>query len=522
MPRWREIAPAVVVIVVGLGARLAWLAATHYTFEDAFITFQFARRIATGHGFVYNIGEPIYGTTTPLFALLLAGWLRVFPDNVVAGARLIDLLGCAGGFALTWAVLSKAGVSVRGRVCALALLAVSDKLWRFDTGGMETPLLLLFMMAALYAHLRGWPVRAGLAAGLLLFTRVDLAAWVAALVLWQLWRMKRVPGRFIASTVLTYAPWLVFATLQLGSAIPYTITAKWVHYRMGIASSLGRSAAELSAWISPFGAYGIATGWQVGLAAGTLLLAAWGVRETLARPGLEVLWIFVLLEAAHIVLTGATFEERYFVPLLSTTLVLAGLGLAATVGWLSRHGPARAVWSLAAAAGCAVAVFSAGLSAPHYRDVQLFRHERSLTAVGTWLHTHTPRGASVLLEPLGYAGYVADRRMIDEVGLVSPLVVQLGRRTFTADSVDSVAFSRVLLSKIRPDYFATHCDDALRVFSRSSPEHDLLTLYSRQAVINPMNFDPGGSSASDLARHSCYEIWGRSQPEQGRSLGPGS
>lgn len=153
MPRWREIAPAVVVIVVGLGARLAWLAATHYTFEDAFITFQFARRIATGHGFVYNIGEPIYGTTTPLFALLLAGWLRVFPDNVVAGARLIDLLGCAGGFALTWAVLSKAGVSVRGRVCALALLAVSDKLWRFDTGGMETPLLLLFMMAALYAHL---------------------------------------------------------------------------------------------------------------------------------------------------------------------------------------------------------------------------------------------------------------------------------------------------------------------------------------------------------------------------------
>jgi hypothetical protein len=508
--RWREVAPAAAVIVAGLGARLAWLAATNYTFEDAFITFQFAKRLAAGQGFVYNTGEPIYGTTTPLLALLLAGWFEVFPDNVVAGARLLDLLASAGGLALTWAVLSEVGVAARGRVCALALLAVSDKLWLFDTGGMETPLLFCFMMAALYAHLRGWPVRAGFFSGLLLWTRVDLVAWPAALVLGCLWRRKPLPGRFLASTALTYLPWLVFATLRFGSATPHTITAKWVHYQMGIASSLTRSARDLFAWISPFGAYEIAPVWQIGLAGGTLLLAAWGALETSARPGLEVFWIFVLLEAALIVLTGATFEERYFVPMLSTTLVLAGFGLAAMVSRLSGDLRSRAVRTAAAAAGCAGAVFFAAHSAPHYRDVQAYRHERSLMAIGKWLNAHTPRAASVLLEPLGYAGYLADRRMIDEVGLVSPQVVQLGRQKFSGDSVE---FSRVLLSKLQPDYFVTHCDDALRVFSRSPSEHDIQPHYSRQAVFNPMNFDPGESPARDIARRSCYEIWGGNRPE---------
>lgn len=507
--RWREVAPAAAVIVAGLGARLAWLATTNYTFEDAFITFQFAKRLAAGQGFVYNTGEPIYGTTTPLFALLLAGWLQVFPDNVVAGARLLDLFASAGGLALTWAVLSKIGVALRGRLCALALLVVSDKLWLFDTGGMETPLLFCFMMAALNAHLRGWPVRAGFAAGLLLWTRVDLVTWPAALVLGYLWRRKRLPGRFIASTALTYLPWLVFATLRFGSVTPHTITAKWVHYQMGIASSLGRSAGDLFAWISPFGAYGIAPVWRIGLAGGTLLLAAWGALETSTRPRLEVLWVFVLVEATRIVLTGATFEERYFVPMLSTTLVLAGVGLAVMVSRLSDLRP-RAVWSVAVAAGCAGAVFFAAHSAPHYRDVQLYRHERSLMAIGKWLNTHTPRAASVLLEPLGYAGYFADRRMIDEVGLVSPQVVQLGRQKFSGDSVE---FSRVLLSRIQPNYFVAHCDDALRVFSRSPAEHDIQTHYSRQAVFNPMNFDPRESPARDIARRTCYEIWGGNRPE---------
>ena len=508
-PGWRNVTPAVALVLAALGARLAWLAVTNYTFEDAFITFQFARRLAEGLGFVYNPGEPIYGTTTPLFALLLAGWLKVFPGAVVAGARVFGLLSCAGGLAFTWGALREAGVASRPRICALALLAASDKLWRFDTGGMETPLLFCLMMAALYAQLRGWPVRAGVAAGLLLWTRVDSALWLAALVLAYLRERRRLPLGFVASSALTYAPWLVFASLRFGSVVPHTVTAKWVHYQMGIATSLSRSAGELFAWISPFGAWEIPAFWQIALAGATLLLAAWGARKASEKPGLSALWIFGLLEATRIVLVGATFEQRYFVPVLSTTLVLAGLGLAALLGRLADALHAPGLWAAAAAAACAAAVFFAARGAPRFRESQSLGHERSLKAIGRWIDSHAPREASVLLEPLGYAGYFANRRMIDEVGLVSPQVLRLARQNF---SRDSILFSRLLLSEIRPDYFVVHCDDAPRVFSGASGPV-LGDRYSRKAVINPANFDPGEPLASDpSAWGHCYEIWARSLP----------
>jgi hypothetical protein len=48
-------------------------------YDDPYITYRYARNIATGQGFVYNPGERVLSTTTPLFTLLLAG---LFPSGV--------------------------------------------------------------------------------------------------------------------------------------------------------------------------------------------------------------------------------------------------------------------------------------------------------------------------------------------------------------------------------------------------------------------------------------------------------
>ena len=39
--------------------------------DDAFITYRYARNIASGQGFVFNPGERLLGTTTPLYTLSL-------------------------------------------------------------------------------------------------------------------------------------------------------------------------------------------------------------------------------------------------------------------------------------------------------------------------------------------------------------------------------------------------------------------------------------------------------------------
>ena len=40
--------------------------------DDAYITFRYARNLLRGYGLVFNPGEHVLGTTTPLYALLMA------------------------------------------------------------------------------------------------------------------------------------------------------------------------------------------------------------------------------------------------------------------------------------------------------------------------------------------------------------------------------------------------------------------------------------------------------------------
>ena len=63
-----------IVSAFGLGMGL-WARAV--ILDDAMITFRVAENLAYGRGFVYNPGEYVQVTTTPLYTMLLAGgsWL---------------------------------------------------------------------------------------------------------------------------------------------------------------------------------------------------------------------------------------------------------------------------------------------------------------------------------------------------------------------------------------------------------------------------------------------------------------
>lgn len=48
-----------------------------FPLDDAWIHFQFARNLASGHGFAYNPDVPVAGSTAPLWTLLLAGMFKI-------------------------------------------------------------------------------------------------------------------------------------------------------------------------------------------------------------------------------------------------------------------------------------------------------------------------------------------------------------------------------------------------------------------------------------------------------------
>src|SRR5947207_2165113 len=85
--RWER---AGLVLAFVLCAALAWPLRDYVT-DDTFIHLQYARHVAHGEGFVFNPGERVYGSTSPLWVLLLAGGMRLGFDGL-AVAKVLGAL----------------------------------------------------------------------------------------------------------------------------------------------------------------------------------------------------------------------------------------------------------------------------------------------------------------------------------------------------------------------------------------------------------------------------------------------
>lgn len=557
--------PIAAAIAFAVITRLGFILYTHYTAEDAFITFQFSRRIADGLGFVYNPGEPIYGTTTPLFTLLLAGWMKVFSEPRL-GAWLLDLAAFAGTMIFTAISLQKLGVSRTRQCLVIFLFALSSRFWSADVGGMETPLVLLFMAASWYAIIVGSYRWAGILAGLLLWTRVDLAIWVMILAFPAFKKKWQTGFTYLLITAIVYLPWLFYAALVFGSPIPNTITAKAIAY----------SATEINSILSHFmvlfrlfslSDLAIELFKLTNLISGCMVVfAAWTIFNFRKNAPILLLVLFILVDGAVLVLYRTTYFLRYFVPLLWAFAILSGLSfgeawekvrdrdliihlllsvalptgivaffslglfyaapLAYLEGFLDYvlyvwlgifvlfmaigfiYYFQKKVWIPAFVGKISLGIFLLLLALLGFENARLVkfmqvnRHENSLTQIGLWINQNTPLDSTVMLEPLGYIGYYADRFMLDEVGLVTPRIVSLKARGIRRTE----EYYRIL----QPDYVIVHCDD-----SRTMQDKGLGVLvsdYRCQVSINPLDYNPSDddhSAEGIFARNACYEIWMR-------------
>src|SRR5690349_3635131 len=124
--------------------------------DDAYLTLRDARNVAHGAGVVYNAGEPVLGTTTPLFALLhgalgaVVGAERIPFDAVMVNA-IADVLAF---LLLTFWVAEAADSTVVGFVAGAAY-AFAPRAIEYSSGGMEAPIYTLLILLALREAVRG-------------------------------------------------------------------------------------------------------------------------------------------------------------------------------------------------------------------------------------------------------------------------------------------------------------------------------------------------------------------------------
>jgi hypothetical protein len=156
----------------------------------------------------------------------------------------------------------------------------------------------------------------------------------------------------------------------------------------------------------------------------------------------------------------------------------------------------RLIYLVFAVGLIALQVHSGILFAQEIRDQQTYRHDGALKAMGLWLKENTDPASIVLLEPLGYVGYYSERTMLDEVGLVTPAVVELKRQRIGAEHYAEI---------FQPDYLIVHCDDTIRI----PPPSETGLGYELAVTFDPLEYKRSPLNSSDLPWRSCYEIWAK-------------
>lgn len=445
-------------------------------YDDAYITYRYADNLRNGWGLLYNPGEWVLGTTTPLFALLLGGLGLLVHDLEWLG----HWLGILCWIGAAWAIAALLWQDKRpvAAIIAPLLLALQGAL--LHSVGMETPLLVLLMLAVAWAWLGGRNKTAVVLAALLLLTRQDSFIWLLFLGL-EIWRReRRLPWREGVFTVLLTLPWFLFAFWRYGSPLPNSAFAK-----------VGQT--NLMA-VPDFPSF-----WEGLLQEATL---SWSLRvifallfglvpviwQWVSRPERPYWWVaaWLVVYILFYSLIGVVIFPWYFVP------ALAGLVLFMAVGfglWLGDQGGWRQSGILsrrvAPVAGLVVLIALLGVQLQDILPAATIEqgYQPAYVPAGQWLADNTALDDEVATIEIGVIGYRSQRPILDTMGLVTADMTthQLGWR-------ETLVYA---LSAHRPDYAVTlpntAWDDVVTAwwFNRDytpAAAFDNVTLYARHPL----------------------------------------
>jgi hypothetical protein len=404
--------PAAATLVVGILALAVGLLATlredHY--DDAFITYVFARNLAAGHGMVWTPGGPVFwGPTSLVYTLLLAGAARC-GLALPATSAVLGALSWAAASATLVPILWRAAPRVAigaGLLCAFSLLPVHL------SPGMESGLFTAIVLAAIALQQAGRPRTAAVVAAIAVFVRPEavlLLALLGAAALAtgddtsrpSLSRRCLAAARAMAPGLTVLALGLAAAQATLGTTFPESIRAKLAYgcYISGCFSppGFGRLLAQHTSL--PYAIF-------VGVA------AAGGLAVLLVRRQQgRFLFLWLLLQGAAFTVGHAPDSPWYYAPLVP--LLFAALASLATL----RAGLLPL---------CVAFVWTASASVAHIREDPFGSHtvwnQEKRQLAGELAVQARDRGIaepSILAFEVGFLGWVFDGRVDDLLGLVTP------------------------------------------------------------------------------------------------------
>lgn len=419
--RFRFQAAALVAIVPGYVAHFRLLDARIQ--DDAYISFRYARHLATGQGLVWNLGERVEGYTNFLWTLLMAIPLAVSDKvNPMQFARAVSSFSGYATIIVSFLLVRHLLPKTRTLpLLAPVFLAGSWPLAINTMTGLETVFFGALLLIATFLLIReqddtryqGSSIVYALAA----LTRpeaIGLFALTLLLIGWHHRHGGKPAKEYLVRLGLPFAAIVgaheVFRLGYYGELVPNTYFAKF-------GAALPAGMPTRSSYLLDFFFYNATS--PVGITL-LMIIPLIGFKRRDLRT--KVILLAALYGVVNVLVSGADFMIgfRYLVPYAPFFLVAGTLGLSA--------GFDRALTKktkLGFEFGFfAFFLFIGYAGYRHSRDkLQSFEQLRhvvnadSNTALGKWLAESLPKDAVIVARDIGEIGYLSDLPIIDMTGL---------------------------------------------------------------------------------------------------------
>ncbi len=444
-----------------------------FPLDDAWIHAQFARNLAVGHGFSYNPGVPVSGSTAPLWTLLTAAGYVVTGASVLTGKLLgVVFLGLSVGF--VYALVRHITDDAREALFAAIVTGTLPRLVWASLSGMEVTLAVTLTLAGVMAHIlynRPGDRRQHLAAvlfGLATLTRPECAVFFVAAVI----------DRFLASTLIRWrevatrdwllpvvlhilvflavvAPFVVFSRRFGIGLLPNTAYAKALLWGRGLIAAVTRGdTTELirSFSVRPYDYLLSFLRESLNNNPVLFMLSSIGFlrlvfSEPFASHGrcrsfiipLTVL-LFPVAVGILVPFGNAGYQEgRYAAPLAPLMLIVGTFGvygagrygarLLSRAKFMGR--PANIVIERSLVWLFMLLALTAQVRGAWYRGSVYGREVRNIqemqVTLGRWIDANLPRDSLVAVNDVGAIAYFSDVRLLDTIGLISPDVLKWHR-----------------------------------------------------------------------------------------------
>jgi hypothetical protein len=466
-------------LVLILAAMLAFLTFAWWQQDDFYIHLQYAKHVLHDGEWSFNRGIPAYGSTSPLWVIIVA----------LVGLSGLDLPLVAKVLSIGFAILTVVYLGMNlscfryrsiGVLCLVSLMA--NHWVRLAAGsGMEATLAGFLALVLGVQVLKkpipshGQAVNRGLLTGLLVLARPE---WFILPLFFVLagrstWRVA--PGYF-AGLLIVVSPWLGFAWYTFGTCVPNTVAIKsfMITPSVPMLESAMTSAIRLLSFYLPTNGVevvgililmgGVLSGWfRAAVPRGSNSIAKYNVPLMAWALTLVIPAVYFVNQARG----GESISYRYGAPALPMLIVLGWLGVEAVYEHVKRPSIRR---TLLVGVTAVVCVSNVTLSLAHLpflrRSVEYM--EMVLAGYGKWVKINSDPACIVACYDVGAIAYYSDRRVLDLVGLNSMEAIQ-HQEVKVHDLVNEYA-----VRKFKPDYLLTRLQVRLSDYAGVLPRYEVL------------------------------------------------